>query len=254
MLDKQKMGYQPKQLTMWSVLTFCATVLAIFIISLLLFPANAASDSFWHRGEFFWYKLVWAEVVFCVAWFLGLHDPYSNLLSQRQQTGGAIPAITSSVINACIFSYGILLLSLFLPEKRIYNIVLLVVQIVVIVITIWRITILNEARFLQQDGIDPIPKNTKQPEELVAQLSILEMNMLKMDADLSWRVKRLREKINYSLPRVGKIATSMRYLSLVNGIEELCTLNESELATASVKQQLGVIEQITLLLITELKM
>lgn len=253
MLTIEQMGPNPKTTRLLSIITFLITIFAIAIVGLLVFPDNEPVNSFWKRGDFFWVKLLWCEVLFCFAWFFGLQFPFLNLLGQRQQTGGAILATSSVVVSNCAWSYFILFVSAFLPDGRQYSTFLIVAQIALIVNCFWQVMILSHARHLQNDGVIPISPSTKQPEALIAQLSISEKSIAAKDESLARSIKALYEKLNYSLPRVGKIASSSRYFSLANNIDLFCNSIDINSDLTEVRLELEKIDRELVLLIAELK-
>lgn len=254
MLDKLRMGPELRTLKVLEYVALSTALISIFLIPVLLFPANEPDDSFWHRGEYFWWKVLWSEVVFTVAWFLGLQIPFRSLMGQRQQAGGAFPAISRSVLSACILSYLILLVTLFLPHQRIYLVLPIVVQIAVIVVCTFQIFALQHVKSLQQDGIDPIPFSIKQPDEIAAQLLIYERKASAKNPQLAKKLRALSEKVNYSLPRVGRISTSVRYTTIIQNIDALCAQLDNVKDVQSIQPELDIIERDIALLIVELKL
>ena len=252
MLNANEMGSSTKSTSLLAIITFISTAILIAIIGMLIFTENSPPNAFFGRGEYFWGKLIWCEVLFFSAWYFGLQCSFKSLLGQRQQTGGAIPVISYSILSTVFFSYLILLISLFVPNVRIYNVLLFIAQLIVIVICLWKVMVLSYSRNLQNDGIVPIPEGVKTPASLVVQLALIEKSFFSGDSSIPKRVKILREKINYSLPSIGKISSSEKYIMLVSKIEVLTLLSENGVDEAELVRELNEMEGMLSHLISEL--
>lgn len=214
MLNANQMNYSPKSSSSLTFVVYVISVLAFVAVALLLFSPSAPTDSFWHRGDLFWFRLIWFQALFAVAWFGAFLIPVRNLLNHRQQVGGGFTAMSAAVLNAVLLSMIVLLVSLFLPRERIFTITPFVFQILIAVVCLIKVMLLRQAQCYQNDGLAPIPLTLKSPDELVAFLELCERQP-DLKTETAKQVKRIREKIKYSVPRAGKVASSPRYRETV---------------------------------------
>ena len=218
MLQKDKIITKNKYYLLIALHPIC--IFAFAAIGLLLFSEKEPADSFWYRSELFTIRLVWFEVLFSVGWFAGIVAPIHHLLKYRQQVGGGYLAITASVINATVLSIIVLFLSLFFPRNRFYDNLPVAIQIGIFLFCLIKIFLLKYAQSCQVDGLNVIPTNVKTPEQLLGMLTICEQQPIVIDK-YSTAVKRVKQKIKYSLPQAGKIASSEHYKELAATIEKL---------------------------------
>ena len=218
MLDLKQMGRQSKFGPFLWTAFLPIVMIAALVVGLLLFSSEEPAGSFWHRSDFFWLRLAWFELILSVAWLFGVIIPTKGLFAHRQQVGGGFPVMSAAVLNAAGLSLLVLFVSMFLPENRFYNILPVVIQIVIAVVCLAKITFIKQAQVLQNDGVVPIPKTLRSPEELCASLVICEAQP-GLAPELATRLKGTRERIKYSVPRVGKVASSSHYESVVRLVD-----------------------------------
>lgn len=216
MLQHKQIDSRSK-LILWAGL-YPVCVIAFAVIALLLFSEQEPRDSFWCRSELFFVRLIWFEILFSIGWFAGIAAPVKSLFNHRQQTGGGYLAIISSVLNATVLSMVVLFISLFFPRSRFYDNLTIVIQICILLFCIVKIFLLKYAQSFQVDGLNVIPANVKTPEQLVGMLMICEQQPIIIDK-FAASVRKIKEKINYSLPKSGKIALSENYKHLANSVE-----------------------------------
>ena len=173
-----------------------------------------------------------------------------QLLRQRQQTGGGIVVQFAIIAKACLWSLLILGISIFIPET--YQQWILIAQIIIIIAAIILVATVTAARDLQNDGIVPLPYGVKRPDQLVAQITSLEHIIISKHPGSAASIKTIKEHINYSLPRVGKIATSAMYLDIVKDIESLCAAIESQDGSATINELCGKVDRKITLLISDI--
>ena len=219
MLEEKQIGINHKRQQILIFLLYPVCLFAFMAIGFLLFSKNEPVDSFLHRSELFYIRLIWFEIVFSIGWFAGFIEPVRNLLNHRQQIGGVFLAIASSVLNATVLSIVVLFISIFFPRSRFYDNLPIVLQICIYLFCIIKIVCLRYAQSFQVDGLNVVPSNIKNPEQLLAMLTICEQQPIIIDK-FSVAVKRIREKIKYSLPKTGKIAYSDSYKNLASLVEK----------------------------------
>lgn len=253
MLKESMMGPQhgsPHRLTTWTLLT-CA--IAVVVVGMLLFasPDGSEHKTFLVRGPYFWQKVVWCEVLLCILWFGGFRVPSDQLSVQRQQTGGGTVVASAAITNACLWSALILFGSVFLPDDQQRWFV--IAQVLIFVTCLVVVMSVGHARRLQNDGIAPIPADVKDPEQLVAQLTVHERRLIMSNPQLARAIKSIRERINYSLPRAGNISTSSRYLELTRQVDALCAILGSEGADTFPSAHIRELDDSVTRLVAELK-
>ena len=101
-------------------------------------------------------------------------------------------------------------------------------------------------RDLQNDGMKTLPEGVKTPDDLVNELQLLETSNDLTD-DEKKVIKRIREKIKYSLPRVGRISTSENYKLLVEEIESFSKISAEERTKQLASFEAGVMKKILML-------
>jgi hypothetical protein len=251
MLHQGSMGPSGSKARIGLLIALIFIAVAIPVIGLLVFqspePPNAGILV---RGQYFIFKLLWCEfllVVLSVGCIKGLGG---ELLRQRQQTGGGVVVQFAIIAKACLWSLLILGVSVFLSEK--YQQWILIAQIIVVIAAITLVATVTAARVLQNDGIVPPPDGVKRPDQLVAQIGALENIIFSKHSVSAASIKTIKERINYSLPRVGKIATSVIYLDIVKDIESLCDAIESKNGSAAINELCGKVDQKITLLIAEI--
>lgn len=218
MLDSSQMGRQSKSgPILWAAFLPIVSIV-IAVVGILLFSSDEPAGSFWHRSDLFWVRLAWFELLVAVTWLFGVIVPIGGLLAHRQQVGGSFPVMSAAVLNAAALSLLVLLVSTFLPETRFFKILPVVVQLVIIIVCLAKITFVKQAQDLQNDGVVPIPRTLKSPEELCAFLVICE-SQPSLAPELAKKLKGVRERIKYSVPRVGKVASSSHYESVVRLVD-----------------------------------
>lgn len=218
MLEEKQIGINHRKQKILILLLYPVCLFAFMIIGLLLFSKNEPVDSFLYRSELFYIRLIWFEILFSIGWFAGFIEPVRNLLKFRQQMGGGYLAIASSVLNATLLSITVLFISIFFPRSRFYDNLPIVLQVCIFLFCIIKVVCLKYAQSFQVDRLNVIPSNIKNPEQLLGMLTICEQQPIIIDK-FSVAVKRAREKIKYSFPKAGKIASSENYKNLASLIE-----------------------------------
>ena len=228
-----------------------ATGIVVAVSAVTLFAPDEFPHNFWHRSDIFWLRLVWFEAIILFAWFFGIVAPSNGLLSQRQQTGGGYPVLSAVVLNASVLSAIVLAISLFLPETRFFRILPIIVQLVIVAFCWVQAAFVCKAQELQRDEMESVPKVLKNPDQLCAFLTLCERQP-DLDPLFARKLKIVRERLKYSVPTVGKVASSEKYERVVGHVEdayERMMRGERREAEAAI----DAIEPLLTIMITECK-
>lgn len=251
MSNEPEMGPSREQMRSGFLLAVLSAVVAIPVVGLIAFEKPSPGTlGFFVRGPYFWPKLIWCEIVLAALCLGGVWQPGGRLLHQRQQTGGGIVVQLVVIAKACYWSLALLLASVFLPDNTQHWAV--IAQVVLLVITVGFLASLTIARGLQTDGQTPIPPGVKRPDQLVSLLASIEPVAAGSLPGSIASLKSLRERINYSLPRVGRIAASVRYQEIAQEIESLCATIDSQKQSNDVNDQISRLDRKLTLLVSDL--
>lgn len=211
-----------------------------------MFSENNAHNSFFQKTDFFWIRLLWFEAIVAVLWYAFTGNYLKKILSEREQTGAINVVIGSVFFKLSIYSFIIWLIGCFLPPTALWQGWMLLAQFVVIVLNVLVLYLLPHMRDLQNDGMKTLPEGVKTPDDLVNELQLLETSNDLTD-DEKKVIKRIREKIKYSLPRVGRISTSENYKLLVEEIESFSKISAEERTKQLASFEAGVMKKILML-------
>ena len=195
-------------------------VISFWCVGELLFDPDTSNQGFWVRSELFYVRLIWFELLFTFAWFGAFIEPIKEIFNRPRQIGGVPVAIAASICNAALLSIVMLVAWLFLPRERFYDNLPVAIQIIIVVVCLFKIVLLRIAGAAQLAGMDTIPVDIKSPEQLSAMLTICLKQPIVEDKYLK-TLECCKNKIDHSLPRVGKIAKSSEYKQLAEKTEEL---------------------------------
>lgn len=201
----------------WWVLLSC--VLVILLLPIICFSPEGEEDSFFTRSRLFWIHIIWFECIFLAMWqaFTGTH--ISKLLNQRQQTGGANVALAYLWYKAGLLSIASWCASIFIPAHSCWQALPFLIQGGIIVIYALMIFATPQTKALQMQGMEILPENIPTPSQLADM--IIENIPNDCPLEIRKKVKKLAEKVRYSLPQVGKISSSQKYRQLVEAIADL---------------------------------
>ena len=211
-----------------------------------MFSENNASSSFFQKTDFFWIRLLWFEAIVAVLWYAFTGNYLKKILTERKQTGAINVIISSVFFKLSIYSFIVWLIGCFLPPTALWQGWVLLAQFIVIVLNVLVLYLLPHMCSLQNDGMETLPKGVKTPDDLVNELQLLEPSNGLTD-DEKKLLKRVREKIKYSLPRVGKISISENYKLLTEEIERFSKTSVEERANQMASFEDSVMKKILLL-------
>jgi len=246
------MGTQsPRAVSLASTAALLAAMAGAFALPLLLTSESATETAgTWTRGRYFWPKLVTFEAVMAVTW-VAMQPFSSRMWARPRMTGGAIVAghVVWSIGSGTLLA--LIILSSLAADDVLHWFVAAAIVTIVAMVAIQ--SALVHAAFAQVSGMERIASTTPGPDELVALLKNLEKGLQEADPETTAGIKRVREHIAYSLPKVGRIAASSRYAQLVAEVHLLHERARNGEPAAVVRASCAEIAGLLELLRTELK-
>ena len=198
-------------------LVFVLIMIFAALWGFIMFSDTNASNSFFQKTNLFLIRLVWFEVIIAVLWYACTGN-YLNKINF---------VICSVFFKLSIYSLIIWAIGCFLPTATTWQGWVWFAQFVVIVFYVLVLFLLPHMRNLQNDGMEALPYGIKTPDDLVNELQMLEVSGDITDDERNV-IKKIREKIKYSLPRVGKISSSQNYQLLAEEIERFSKISAGE--------------------------
>lgn len=209
-----------------TLIGFCATSVAIFIIPQLLIEVAERSDQFWQR-------VLWTEFLALLIWlYIG---GFFSLVSPRyravQGLGAILPSIGIVIICYAVISFTIMMVASYFPQLRPIHYASQIdrfaglIVIAVFLYFSWRTGIA---------GAEPIPERILSPKQLIILLQQLEMAITRdvksavesenvaLLVAMGGSLRKLRETISYSMPHVGALGTNIKYAEFSSKIAHLC--------------------------------
>ncbi len=231
----------PSQKSKWWLLLAC--MLVFLLLPLLCFHSEGEEEHFFTRSHLFWFHIVWFECIFLALWqaFTGSH--IAKLLNQRQQTGGANVAVAYLWYKASMISALLWASSIFIPAKSSWQVLPILVQGVVIVLFALLTFLTPKTKELQMQGMEILPENVPTPPQLANR--ILEIIPDGCSSEIRNQIRRISEKVRYSLPQVGKISSSQKYLQLVDFVSKLDCSKEEESISSSLRNISNLVIQVS---------
>ena len=213
---------------------------------LFMFSADKSSSSFFQRTDFFWVRLLWFEAIIALLWYAFTGSYLKKILLERKQTGAINVVIGSVFFKLFIYSLIIWVIGCFFPTSVSWQGWVWFAQFVVIVFYILALYVLPHMRNFQNDGMEFLPDDIKTPDDLVKDLQMLEISA-DITEDDKRVIKRIREKIKYSIPRVGKISVSENYRLLVYEIESFLKISADARTTRITAFEDSIMKKILML-------
>ena len=204
----------------WLLLAAC--LILIILIPLFCFSPDGDPDDFFTRSRLFWFHIIWFECIFLMLWYGSAGRHVSKLVGQRQQTGGANMALAHLWYELAFCSFIFWGASIFIPAGAKWQAIPLLLQGAAIMVFLPAFFVTPWTKKLQMQGIEPLPGDLPLPAILAEQL--LENIRKDYSGEEKNEMRRIAEKIRYSLPQAGKIGSSRKYRELVEFIR---TLNAS---------------------------
>jgi hypothetical protein len=199
---------------------YVATAAAILLVPVLFVPEAK-------RSEFFWQRILWTEFLVLLVWaylagFLNVFIP-----NGRKDSGlaGVLPAAGLGV-----FAYALLSFALLMVYRDLSAATHIGFQLILFVALVLLFVSLNLARVSAVSGTQPVPAGIKPPQELSALLrvgeekvwaSVSRQGLTGEPRRLHDALKRLREKLQYSIQHVGSVGESKEYSELAAAVVSL---------------------------------
>ena len=202
-----------------SPILFCLCAIVFAGIGIITF--RDYSDGTWLcRTNWFWCRLLWFEAIFALFWFSIFGHPFSRLQQKRRMTGGTYAIAATICLRASLVSFAVWGIGSFVPTDTRFAVLPIGVQLLVALYYGVVAFMFPKTQPLQTDGmIRPSQLGLQNPSELAGMLERIERNL--EDNENSATIKRLKERIRYSLPSVGRIAANDSYRRLVASVDQL---------------------------------
>lgn len=175
------------------------------------------------RSEYFWPRVAWTDVLVALLWISVWKTLPSRAASDSKDVRhGVAPALGLSVTAFCIVSFVLMMAHAFLPEGTFSGKAHLVGQVVsgaALLVTIALLAV-NRASAVAPEQSQ---ETATPPAVLVAKLQTVESMVSNASTTtLSEGLKRLREKVAYSLTRGGAIRAIDDYRRFALDVDRLC--------------------------------
>ena len=208
-------------------LVFVLIMIFAVLWGFFMFSDTNASNSFFQKTNLFWIRLVWFEAIIAGLWYAFTGSYLNKILSERRQTGAINIVVGSVFFKLSIYSFVIWCIGCFLPTTAAWQGWVWLAQFAVIIFNALVLFLLPHMHNLQNDGMESFLSGIKTPDDLVNELQILETSN-DVTEDEKKVIKKIREKIKYSIPRVGKINVSANYQLLAEEIASFSKFSAEE--------------------------
>lgn len=197
--------------------------LVIFGTSQILFQEmneTAEKSVFLSRGLYFNWKLAWIEFL-VVSSFISTVFAFKKIEKKAKDRveGGTIPAMFGVIPNVSVLLLLLLGFFTFVLKDQ-YMHIYATLSIASILVGFIVVYFMSGASRMQQIGAEEIKTNIKKPEELVAYLTVCERQK-NLSSDFYSAIRKCIRLLSYSIPRVGNIASSELYISIVKDVESI---------------------------------
>lgn len=227
-------------------LVFVLIMVFAVLWGLFMFSADKSSSSFFQKTDLFWVRLLWFEAIIALLWYAFTGSHLKKILSERKQTGAINVVVSSIFFKLSLYSFIIWSIGCFLPTSASWQGWVWLAQFAVIVFNVLALYVLPHMRNLQNDVMESLPDGVKTPDDLVNELQMLEISA-DITEDDKKVFKRIREKIKYSIPRVGKISASEDYKLLVDEIERFSKIPMEDRATCIASFEDSIMKKILMI-------
>lgn len=209
-----------------TLIGFVVTCITIVLVPLLLNdPAS--------RSVYFWQRIVWTEFLAALIWayiggFFSLIIPKNRSI---RGLGGVLPALGIVIFFYSISSFIMMMIAAYFPQINYLNMASQIYRaagLIVVIIFLFFSWISGMA------DTNAIPEGVRSPKDLIIALQSQENALLSQQSFLISKdhkdkvallinsLKSLREKIQYSIPHVGKIGSDNKYVAFSNDVIHLC--------------------------------
>lgn len=212
----EKAKKQRRGIGIATLIGFLVTAVAIIVI-----PLVGAQN----RGGLFAARIIWMEFLAILLWgaiggFFFLFAPADR---DRRGLGGVYPVLGVITFIYVAISFVFMLIQWLLPRSVFLAAAQIPAQVVLLVIYVVLGVILYFALAGARGATERMSEGVPTPAELDVLLKSEENRLAQSEASVSLRdaLKALREKIHYSLPPAGRIATSSAYAAFTGDVRTL---------------------------------
>ena len=254
MLDVNKINRQAYSAIVFSYLAVAAGLAGIAMVIFREAPEPALETGFFIRSEFFFARLIWAEMLIALFFGGGWLLPFFKVQENQKHIGGGYLVIANHIMLASIVSLAVLLLTIFIPNsayKATYLNFHIGMQIVIAVVAALKISSVYFSMAGHQADVIPLSDSVKKPSDCVSMLKVAEADGNLTDIQRK-TVKKIREQIKYSILENGKITTLAEYRQLVERIEKIIACIEDN-KLAEFDESARLVENNITVLINKLK-
>jgi|BioPla2DNA2_1021312.scaffolds.fasta_scaffold131637_1 hypothetical protein len=216
---------------------FLTCLVVFLLIGLFCFSEDGDQGSFFTRSRLFWFHLIWFECIFAAFWYSFRGKHIEKLINQRQQTGAANVSLWYLWYRCAATSSIIWLISIFIPAQSHWQAVPIAIQGILIIVYALMIVFTPKTKALQMQGMEILPIEIPAPNQLADMLA--GMKCSDITPENTKAIKKLSEKLRYSLPRVGKIASTEKYKQLAQAVKDFVKDSSDH---SSLKSRLSNIE------------
>lgn len=207
------------------IIGFAATFITIVLVPLII--TEAAS-----RSPYFWQRIAWTEFLAALVWvyiggFFSLVIPKNRSI---RGLGAVLPALGIAIFFYVVLSFVLMMIAAYLPHFRSLNVASQVYRtagLVIIIVFLFFSWVTGTA------DTQPIPTGVYTPQELTISLQRVENALLSQQVFIKPDVKacfdafrtslkNLREKVQYSIPHVGRIGSNDGYVVFSKAVIRLC--------------------------------
>jgi hypothetical protein len=209
-----------KGISIVGIIGWLVTSAAIVALWLLLYPAAK-------RPGYFWGMIAWTEFLNLLVWggitfFPLLFVPDDR---NRRGLGGVYPTAAIIVYVYAALSFLFLLGLALFPESAFFRGFQIPGQVILLVLAGVLVMILFFSLMGARAGAEPLPEGLLSPTELATMLNVEASRFTgkgEKAVNLHDELRLLGEKIEHSLPHVGRIGRNEHYMAYTKEIQALC--------------------------------
>ncbi len=210
---------------------FFVTMIGTTLFGVFMFPQSDLQDHFFQRTDSFWIRLIWFEAIIGVFWYAFTGKYLNRFVSEGGKQNGAIYVAVGAVyLKFAGCSLIIWIIGCFLPASIHWQGWVWLLQFVWIIFCAGKLYFISHLKTLQSYGMEDLPESVVFPDDLANKLFVIENSTI-ISNEVRSKIKKVREKIKYSIPRAGKIGCSENYRLLINEVTDFSELSAEEIAS-----------------------
>lgn len=205
----------------WLFVGWLASISAIAVIAVIAVESE-------ERSAFFWHRVLWTQFLATLLFAAGLALTYrtSAQRAEAARADGALPALGLVVVGYAACSCVVMLVSMVLSDaegspSRSHLVVQICLAVVAVVLCTWLLATGDAVAH----ELNRWPQAVPAPPQLARQIGIEEDRLKGLGVEwesLVVELKRLRERVSYSLSRRGSLAVTADYVAFTGKVVELC--------------------------------